>query len=127
MINNLDPVRNRGYHRTRLVHAEPVSFDLGGHAFETGYRALWVTPPASARIDRIKVSRYVGDKSIGKGYPRELLRPEPMTEAWARTAAVFWMEWSTTAAAAAFPPVHLDHYVRKLEAGSAQPASAHMG
>lgn len=125
MINNVRPVRNRGYHRTRPIHAEPVSFDLGDHAFETDYRALWVTLPASARIDRIKVSRYMGDKSISKGYPRELMRPEPMTEAWARTAAAFWLDWSTTAVAAAFPPVRLDHYVRKLEEETA--AAAHMG
>jgi len=126
MTASLVPVRRRGYHRTRPIHAESVSFDLGGHAFETDDRALWVTPPSGARIDRIKVSRYVGDKSISKGYPMELIRPEPMTEDWARIAAGFWLEWSTTLAAAAFPQVYLDHYVRKLEVGSAHHASAHM-
>jgi hypothetical protein len=30
-------------------------------------------------------------------------------------AAAFWLEWSTTADAAAFPPVHLDHFIRQQE------------
>jgi hypothetical protein len=94
---------------------------LGGHVFETDGKHLWVTPPGSARIDRIKVTRYLGDQSVRKGYPRELIRPEPLTEGWARMAAAFWLGWSATADAAAFPPVFLDHFVRKLE--RLQPAS----
>jgi hypothetical protein len=104
-----------------------VTFTLGGHAFETDGKALWVTPPGMARIDRVKVSRYVGDQSIRKGYPRELIRPEPMTEGWARMAAAFWLDWSATADAAAFPPVPLDHFVRKLELGTTTAVAAHMG
>lgn len=127
MGSPIAPERRRGYRRTRPAPAERVAFTLGGHAFETDDKDLWVTPPGSARIDRIKVSRYLGDQSIRKGYPRELIRPEPLTEGWARMAAVFWLDWSATADAAAFPPVFLDHYVRKLEAGTAQVASAHMG
>ncbi|WP_422759121.1 hypothetical protein [Paenarthrobacter sp. C1] len=101
-------------------------FTLDGHAFETDGRHLWVTPPGTARIDRFKVSRYLGDRSVRQGYPRELIRPEPMTEGWARAAAAFWLEWSTTAEAAAFAPVFLDHYVRQLEAGSVLAPAAHM-
>jgi hypothetical protein len=104
-----------------------VDFILGGHSFETDGKDLWVAPPRTARIDRLKVTRYVGDQSIRKGYPRELIRPEPMTEGWARMAAVFWLDWSASPDAAAFPPVHLDHWVRKLEAGNAPALAAHMG
>lgn len=119
--------RRRGYHRARPAPAEPVVFTLDGHAFETDGKHLWVTPPGSERIDRIKVSRYLGDRSARRGYPRELIRPEPLTEDWARTAAAFWLEWAATADAAAFPPVFLDHFVRKLEAGTASAVAAHMG
>jgi hypothetical protein len=119
--------RGRGYLRTRPAPAEPVAFSLDDHDFETDGKDLWVTPPGSARIDRIKVSRYLTDQSIRKGYPRELIRPDLMTEDWARTAAMFWLEWSATADAAAFPPVFLDHYVRKLESGTANTDAAHMG
>ena len=121
------PDRRRGYHRCRPVPGERVAFTLAGHAFETDGKDLWVTPPGSARMDRIKVSRYAGDQSIRKGYPRELIRPEPMTDGWAGTAAAFWLQWSPTADAAAFPPVFLDHWVRKLDAGSAHASAAHMG
>jgi sugar lactone lactonase YvrE len=107
--------RRRGYHRARPAPAEPVVFTLDGHAFETDGKHLWVTPPGSDRIDRIKVSRYLGDRSARQGYPRELIRPEPLTEDWARAAAAFWLEWAKTADAAAFPPVFLDHYVRQQE------------
>jgi hypothetical protein len=107
--------RRRGYHRARPAPAEPLAFTLDGHIFETDGKHLWVTPPGSARIDRMKVSRYLGDRSARCGYPRELIRPEPLTEGWSRTAAAFWLDWSTTADAAAFPPVYLDHYVRQQE------------
>lgn len=121
------PERRRGYLRTRPAPAETVSFTLDRHAFETDGKDLWVTPPGAARIDRIKVSRYLGDQSVRKGYPRKLIRPEPMTDGWARMAAVFWLHWSATADAAAFPPVHLDHYVRKLELETVFSTAAHMG
>ena len=62
--------------------------------------------------------RDLGDQSIRKGYPRELIRPEPMTEGWARVTAAFWLVWSATADAAAFPPVYLDHWGRQLESRS---------
>jgi hypothetical protein len=107
--------RRRGYHRARRAPAEPVTFTLDGHSFETDGKHLWVTPPGLDRIDRIKVSRYFGDRSARRGYPGELIRPEPLTEDWARTAAAFWLKWSATADAAAFPPVYLDHYVRQQE------------
>jgi hypothetical protein len=107
--------RRRGYLRTRPFPAESVAFTVDGHAFETDGRHLWVTPPGSARIDRIKVTRYLGDRSVRQGYPRELIRPEPLTEGLARMAAGFWLEWSATADAAAFPPVFLDHWVRQQE------------
>lgn len=118
--------RRRGYYRTRHAFDESFRFKLGGHTFETDGKALWVTPPRTTRIDRIKVSRYVSDHSVRRGYPRELIRPEPMTQSWARTAAAFWLVWSTTPEAAAFPPVHLDHWVRHLESGSAPAVAAHM-
>ncbi|WP_354214677.1 hypothetical protein [Arthrobacter sp. UYCo732] len=102
-------------------------FTTERHAFETDGKHLWVTPPGSDRIDRIKVTRYLGDRSVRQGYPRELIRPEPMTEGWARSAAVFWLDWSVTADAAAFPSVHLDHFVRKLELETVPAAAAHMG
>ncbi|HEX9225341.1 MAG TPA: hypothetical protein VF885_01640 [Arthrobacter sp.] len=127
MGSPIAPERRKGYLRSRPVPAERVAFTLGAHAFETDGKDLWATPPGSARIDRIKVSRYLGDQSIRKGYPRELIRPEPMSEGWARMAAVFWLGWSVTADAAAFPPVYLDHYVRKLELGTSPAAAAHMG
>lgn len=111
--------RRRGYHRARSAPAEPVTFTLDGHVFETDGKHLWVTPPGSDRIDRMKVSRYLGDRSAHRGYPSELIRPEPLTEGWARRSAVFWLAWAVTADAAAFPPVYLDHWVRKLEAGAA--------
>jgi hypothetical protein len=126
MGSPIAPERRKGYLRSRPVRAEQVTFALGAHDFETDGKDLWVTPPGSARIDRIKVSRYLGDQSIRKGYPRELIRPEPLTEGWAQMAACFWLEWSVTADAAAFPPVYLDHFVRKLEAGTAARAAAHM-
>lgn len=127
MGSPIAPERRRGYRRDRAAPAEFVAFILDGRAFETDGKHLWVTPPGSARIDRIKVSRFFGDQSVRKGYPRELIRPDPITEDWARMAAGFWLEWSTSAAAAAFPPVYLDHFVRKLESGTARAASAHMG
>lgn len=105
----------KGYHRVRPAPAEPVAFTLGGHVFETDGKHLWVTPPGSDRIDRLKVSRYLGDRSARRGYPTELIRPEPMTEDWARAAAGFWLGWAATADAAAFPPVFLDHWVRQQE------------
>lgn len=108
--------RRRGYHRARPAPAETVSFSLGRHAFETDGKDLWVTPPGTERIDRIKVSRFVSSQSMRIGYPRELIRPEPLTEAWSRDAAAFWLSWSATPEAAAFPPVFLDHFVRQLEA-----------
>lgn len=126
MGSPVSPVRRRGYHRSRPAIAETVAFVQDGHAFETDGKHLWVAPPGTARIDRFKVSRYLGDQSVRKGYPRELIRPEPMTEGWARMAAAFWLDWSVTADAAAYPPVHLDHWVRKLEAGTAHTAAAHM-
>lgn len=110
------PALRTGYLRSRPAPAEPVAFTLGGHAFDTDGKHLWTTPPGVNRIDRIKVSRYVSDQSIRKGYPRELIRPEPMTEGWARMAAAFWLDWSVTADFTHFPPVHLDHYVRQQEA-----------
>ncbi|MBG0738725.1 hypothetical protein IV500_04740 [Paeniglutamicibacter antarcticus] len=119
MGSTITPERRRGYHRTRPVPVEPFTFALDGHAFETDGKHLWVTTPGTERIDRTKVSRYLGDQSIRKGYPRELIRPEPITEGWARMAAVFWLGWSATTDAAAFPPVFLDHYVRQLESGRA--------
>lgn len=118
--------RRPGYHRARLKPVDPIAFTVDGHAFETDGKHLWVTPPGSARIDRVKISRYLGDRSARRGYPRELIRPEPLTESWARAAAFFWLKWSTTADAAAFPPVFLDHYVRQLEAGTASLSAAHM-
>lgn len=125
MGSPIAPERRRGYLRRRPAPAESVTFTLGRHAFETDGKDLWVTPPGAARIDRIKVSRFVGDKSVGKGYPRELIRPEPLTEAWARMAAAFWLNWSATADAAAFPLVYLDHFVRKLESKST--VAVHIG
>lgn len=121
------PALRHGYLRSRQAPADTVGFTLGGNAFETDGKDLWATPPGTDRIDRIKVSRYVGDQSIRKGYPRELIRPEPMTEGWERMAAVFWLVWSATPDAAAFPAVHLDHWVRKLEAGSTPALAAHIG
>lgn len=50
------------------------------------------------------------------GYPRELVRPEPITLEFSRAAAAFWLVWSVTADYAKFPPVQLDHYVRQQEA-----------
>ncbi|QOD05941.1 hypothetical protein IDT60_20445 (plasmid) [Pseudarthrobacter sp. BIM B-2242] len=112
------PVRRRGYHRPRTLPA-PEQFTLAGHRFETDGKDLWVTPPDTERIDRFKVTRYLSSRSMKQGYPVELVRPEPMTAEFARSAAAFWLEWSTTADAAAHPPVFLDHYVRQLESGSA--------
>lgn len=108
--------RGPGFHRRRPEPAAPIVFEAGGHAFETDGKDLWVTPPGAERIDRFKVSRYVSSKSMRHGYPRELVRPEPVTEAWARAAAAFWLDWSMTPEAAAHPPVYLGHYVRQLEA-----------
>lgn len=105
----------KGYHRPRTVPSEPVAFTLDWHDFETDGKHLWVTPHGSARIDRIKISRYLGDRSARRGYPTELIRPEIVTEDWARVAADFWLTWASTADAAAFPPVHLDHYIRQQE------------
>lgn len=119
--------RRRGYLRTRPEAGDVVAFTAGRHAFETDGKHLWVTPPGTDRVDRIKVTRYLGDRSVRQGYPRELIRPEPMTERWARMAAGFWLDWSATADAAAFPPVRVDHHIRKLEAGTARLAAAHMG
>lgn len=110
--------RGKGYHRPRLL-PDPESFTLAGHRFETDGKDLWVTPPGAERIDRFKITRYVSSRSMKQGYPVELVRPEPMTSEFARSAAAFWLEWSTTADAAAHPPVFLDNYVRQLEAGSA--------
>jgi hypothetical protein len=118
--------RRYGYNRTRPVPPEPVAFTVDAHAFETDGKHLWVTLPGTARIDRIKVSRFFGDRSVRQGYPRELIRPEPLTEGWAHAAASFWLDWSATADAAAFPPVYLDHFVRQLEAGTAAAGAAHM-
>lgn len=117
--------RRAGYHRARPT-PEPIVFTLNGHVFETDGKHLWVTPPGSERLDRIKVSRYSGDRSARRGYPRELIRPEPLTDDWVHTAAAFWLDWSVTADAAAFPPVFLDHYVRQLEAGTVLAAATHM-
>ena len=64
------PALRHGYLHSRPAPAEPVVFSLGSHAFETDGKDLWVTPPGTDRIDRIKVSQHVGDKSIQKGYPR---------------------------------------------------------
>mgnify|MGYP003554485820 CR=1 FL=1 len=88
MGSPIAPERRKGYLRSRPVLAERVAFTLDGYDFETDGKDLWVTPPGSARIDRIKVSRYLGDQSIRRGYPRELIRPEPLTEGWARMAAL---------------------------------------
>lgn len=109
-------VRGRGYHRTRPEPTESIAFTLEGYGFETDGKDLWVRPPSTDRIDRIKVTRYVSSKSMRSGYPRELVRPEPMTAGFARAAAKFWLDWSRTADYAAFPPVYLDHYVRQQEA-----------
>lgn len=119
--------RRRGYLRTRPEAGDSLTFTAGRHAFETDGRHLWVTPPGADRIGRVKVTRYLGDRSVSQGYPRELIRPEPLTEGWARMAALFWLEWSLTADAAAFPPVRVDHHIRKLEAGTGHLAAAHMG
>jgi hypothetical protein len=119
--------RRRGYLRARPETAGAVAFTLARHTFETDGKHLWVTPPGTDRIDRMKVTRYLGDRSVRQGYPRELIRPEPLTEGWSRKAAAFWLNWSATADAAAFPPVHLDHFVRRLEAGTAPLAAVHMG
>lgn len=106
--------RRPGYHRPRLI-PEPESFILGDHRFETDGKDLWVTLPERPRIDRLKATRYGGSRSMKDGYPRELVRPEPMTPEFARSAAVFWLAWSQSADYARFPPVRLDHYVRDLE------------
>lgn len=108
--------RGRGFHRPRVL-PEPESFSLQEHVFETDGKDLWVTPPGTERIDRFKVTRYLSSRSMKQGYPSELVRPEPMTAEFARSAAGFWLEWSRTADAARFPPVFLDNYVRRLEAG----------
>lgn len=70
--------RRPGYHRPRLL-PEPESFTLGGHRFETDGKDLWVTLPEDQRIDRIKATRFVSSRSMKDGYPRELVRPDPMT------------------------------------------------
>lgn len=111
-------VRGRGYHRPRVLPG-PESFTLAGHLFETDGKDLWVTPPETKRIDRFKITRYLSSRSMKQGYPVELVRPEPMTSEFARSAAEFWLEWSRTADAARFAPVFLDNYVRRLELGSA--------
>lgn len=107
--------RGRGFHRPRVI-AEPESFSLQEHLFETDGKDLWVTAPGTERIDRIKVTRYISSKSMRHGYPTELVRPEPLTPQFARAAARFWLAWSQTADYARFPPVFLDHYARQLEA-----------
>lgn len=107
--------QRQGFRRARPEPAEPVFFTVDDHAFETDGTHLWVTPPGSSRVDRTKVSRFLGDISTRNGYPRELVRPQPMTDEWARTAAAFWLEWSATADAAAFPPVYANHWVRQQE------------
>lgn len=110
------PMRNRGYHRPRTRMPEPEFFTVQGHAFESDGKDLWVTPQGEDRIDRIKVSRYASSQSMRRGYPAELVRPEPLTNEFTRSASDFWIEWSQTADYARFPPVHLDHYVRQQEA-----------
>jgi hypothetical protein len=107
--------RRRGYIRDRSL-PDPEHFTLEGHRFETDGKDLWVTPPDTPRIDRIKVTRYISSKSMRNGYPAELVRPEPMSKEFALAAAGFWLGWSRTADYAAFAPVHLDHYVRQQEA-----------
>lgn len=109
-----EPMRNRGYHRPRSL-PDPQFFIVQGHAFETDGKDLWVTLPEHPRIDRIKVTRYAGSRSMKDGYPRDLIRPEPITPEFSRTAAVFWLAWSQSSDYARFPLVRLDHYVRDLE------------
>lgn len=104
-----------GFRRSRPMPAKPVAFTLDDHAFETDGTYLWVTPPGSSRVDRMKITRFLGDISTRNGYPRELVRPETLTEDWARTAAAFWLDWSSTPEAAAFPPVYANHWVRQQE------------
>lgn len=111
-----------GYHRRPRVQSEPVAFTLGGHSFETDGKDVWVTPAGAPRIDRIKVTRFISSKSMRHGYPRELVRPEPMTPEFAHSAAAFWLGWAETADYARFPPVFLDHYVRQQEARQILPA-----
>lgn len=107
--------RRRGYHRPRVL-PRPESFILADHHFETDGKDLWVTAPRVERIDRIKVTRFVSSQSMRRGYPTELVRPEPLTRDFARSAADFWIGWSQTADYARFPEVHLDCYVRQQEA-----------
>lgn len=111
-------IRRKGYHRPRVL-AEPEQFTLAGHRFETDGKDLWVTPPDTQRIDRFKITRYLSSRSMKQGYPVELVRPEPMTSEFARSAAAFWLEWSQMADAARFRPVFMDRYARQLELGSA--------
>lgn len=114
------PARRRGYHRPRALPAtDTISFTVHNHRFETDWRDLWVTPPAHARVDRIKVTRGPVSRSAQRGYPVALFRPdESLSEASARDMAAFWLEWKETADAAAHPPVRVDHHVRGREIAS---------
>lgn len=109
--------RGPGYHRIRAVpDGKTITFTMNGYAFETDWRDLWVTPPVTDRVDRIKVSRTGVSRSGHRGYPAQLFRSEEaMTEDTARSMALFWLSWKDTADAAAHPPVRLDHYRRGLE------------
>lgn len=113
------PVRRRGYHRPRpLPVTETIDFTIDGHAFETDWRDLWVTPPATARVDRIKITRGSVSRSAQRGYPVELFRPdETLSEGAAISMAAFWLAWKDTPASAGHNPVRLDHHQRRHELG----------
>jgi hypothetical protein len=109
-----------GYHRPRAVPCTPnIAFTVQDYAFETDWRDLWVTPPATDPLDRIKVSRTAASRSAHRGYPPQLFRTnQPMNEESARSMAVFWLAWKDTAEAAGHPPVRLDRHRRGLELNS---------
>lgn len=113
-----DPVRRRGYLRSRPEPMVGTSFVLEGHRFETSERDLWVTPAGDARFDRIKVTRSSTSRSAQRGYPGELIWPQGQIQ---RTqdelvgTARTWLDWRSTEEGRTYPLVRLDQWRRQAE------------